>query len=178
MKNRGWTLIATGVGVAALGAWLVAATGNPPASAGSDGQHHRTTCGDLRDGKGAGSALSALPGKPVTEGQVATIQPISVTWRVCYDIGAQKIWLASSPGWCLAAYNGNAHWEGCGGIHDERWTEKPQSGGGFEIRDTINNVNLDACASDGPGSQVITIGRQGCSTYHRTWLFSQANRAA
>jgi hypothetical protein len=170
----------TAIGSLAL-AGTLAATGcavTAHATAG-DGERRTTTCGWLRDGVGHGSALSAKPGAPVTQGQIATVQSTSNTWSVCEaqnssNIG--KIWLESSPGWCLADYSGYAHWEGCGGPNDEEWTVKPQSGGGYEIRDTTNGVNLDICASDGVGSKVIATGRQGCSTYHRTWLFNQVRK--
>jgi len=161
------------VGGGYAGAAITAPAPAAPHVSGSSGHHKRTTtCGDLRDGKGTGSALSAKPGQPVNEGQIATVQSITNTWRVCYDFNTGKLWLASSPGNCLADFGGHGIWEGCGGGNDEIWTEFPQSGGGFELRDTTGGVNLDICPTDGVGSQVIATGRQGCSTYHRVWLFN------
>ena len=175
-------MLAAGAAVVLVGGGYAGAAITAPAPAAPHvtaiGHHKRTTtCGWLRDGTGTGSALSAKPGKPVTQGQIATVQSTSNTWSVCEaedGSGIGKIWLESSPGWCLADFGGHAIWEGCGGDNDEEWTVKPQSGGGYEIRDTTNGVNLDICPTDGVGSQVIATGRQGCSVYHRTWLFSQA----
>jgi hypothetical protein len=165
-------LVGVGYGTAAITAPAPAA---PHPSASPHRHKLTTTCGWLRDGTGTGSALSAQPGKPVNEGQIATVQNISNAWSVCEAAGNPgKIWLESSPGKCLADFGGHAIWEGCGGNNDEEWTEKPQSGGGYEIRDTTGGVNLDICPTDGVGSQVIATGRTGCSPYHRTWLFSQA----
>jgi hypothetical protein len=166
-------LVGVGYGAAAITAPAPAA----PHLAVPHAHKRTTTCGWLRDGTGTGSALSAKPGKPVNEGQIATVQSTSNAWSVCEaedGSGTGLIWLESSPGKCLADFGGHAIWESCGGVNDEEWTEKPQSGGGYEIRDTTNGVNLDICPTDGVGSQVIATGRTGCSTYHRTWLFSQA----
>jgi hypothetical protein len=175
-----------------VGAGYLGAAVTAPALAASHHHHHHqqqqqqqqqqrrtTTCGWLRDGTGTGSALSAKPAHPVTEGQIATVQSISNAWTVCEAIGSGntgKIWLDSAPGFCLADFGGHAIWEGCGGNNDEEWTTHPQSGGGYEIADDVPSPRLDICPTDGVGSQVIATGRTGCSVYHRTWLFSQAKK--
>jgi hypothetical protein len=160
-------LVGVGYGVAAITAPA------PAAPHISGGQHHRRTteCGMLQDGVGHGSALSALPGKPVVGGQQATVQNVSNAWKTCFSFTSGAIWLSSSNGFCATDTDGIIAWDGCG-QDGQNWTQVPQSGGGYEFRDETLSPGLDICPTDGVGSKVISSGRSGCSAYHRTFLFT------
>src|SRR5262249_39524553 len=136
------------------------------------GQHKKATeCGFLQDGKGTGSALSALPGRPVVRGQQATVQSVANAWRVCWNDTSEAMWLSSASGFCATATNGIVSWDACG-QDGQVWNQVPQTGGGYEFRYTGVRPGLDICPTDGVGSKVDSTERAGCSTYHRTFLFT------
>jgi len=169
-------ILAAGAAVVLVGGGYAGAAITAPAPAAphaSGGTHHRrsTECGLLQDGTGTGSALSALPGKPVRGGQQATVQSVTDAWRVCYSFTSGAIWLSSASSFCATDTDGIVAWDDCG-QDGQVWTQVPQTGGGAEYRDETLSPGLDICPTDGVGSKVITSSRAGCSVYHRDFTFT------